>query len=171
MLRAYFSAGAPKLEITPWGSYEGWSSVVRNVVQWLGLRDPGESRKHLAELADTETDSFRLLMLGWVALAETHGTSLWDKPGSPMGLTASQVIDEIEEQERHPARIAPDGLEAIREAIATLLRKRSPRSLGATLRHRLETTIDDMCFIRRRHSATNVTLWSVVPAPDYNPRK
>ena len=171
VLRAYFSAGAPKLEITPWGSYEGWSSVVRNVVCWLGLKDPGESRKHLAALADTETDSFRLLMLGWRALAATHGMALWDKPGAPMGLTASQVIDEVEEQERHPSRVAPAGLEAIREALNTLLRKRSARSLGVTLRHRLESTIDDMCFIRQRHTTSNVTLWCVVAAPEYAPRK
>ena len=39
ILRGYFSAGKPKQDLIPWGSFEGWSSVVRSSLVWAGLPD------------------------------------------------------------------------------------------------------------------------------------
>ncbi len=45
LLRAYTAAGRPSCPLPAWGSYEGWSDLVRSTVVWLGLPDPAETRQ------------------------------------------------------------------------------------------------------------------------------
>jgi hypothetical protein len=59
ILRGYFAAGRPDQHLRPWGSYEGWSDVVRNAVVWAGLADPGDSRTSIRETADSEAECLR----------------------------------------------------------------------------------------------------------------
>ena len=44
LLRAYVVAGRPRQELAAWGSFEGWSDLVRSTVTWLGLPDPARVR-------------------------------------------------------------------------------------------------------------------------------
>jgi hypothetical protein len=39
ILRAYCAGGYPDLELRPWGSFEGWSRLVRSAIVWAGLPD------------------------------------------------------------------------------------------------------------------------------------
>lgn len=43
ILRAYCCAGRPRAGLPAWGSFEGWSAIVREAVVWCGLPDPAES--------------------------------------------------------------------------------------------------------------------------------
>ena len=52
ILRAYFVAGRPKAKLKPWGSYEGWSDLIRQALVWVGADDPGSTRKALVQRAD-----------------------------------------------------------------------------------------------------------------------
>lgn len=72
MLRAYCVAGKPAMGFKTWGSFEGWSSLVRSAVVWSGLADAGETR---AELNDMDTDSNVLvdLLAGWEELPNGWG--------------------------------------------------------------------------------------------------
>ena len=54
---AYCRAGRPSQNLTPFGSFEGWSSVVREAVVWVGLPDPCLTRTRLVESADMTTDA------------------------------------------------------------------------------------------------------------------
>ena len=65
LLRAYCVAGMPDLGLPAWGSFEGWSSLVRNAVVWCGMPDPGETRIELQETSDTEAIAMQLLLTGW----------------------------------------------------------------------------------------------------------
>ncbi|HQU42550.1 MAG TPA: toprim domain-containing protein [Pirellulales bacterium] len=73
ILRAYCFAGRPKQAIKPWGSFEGWSDLIRGAIVWAGYPDPGETRQALADSADTEATALRALIAGWEEI-DTDGT-------------------------------------------------------------------------------------------------
>lgn len=52
ILRGYFVAGRPKAVLKPWGSFEGWSDLIRQALAWIGCDDPGSTRKELVKRAD-----------------------------------------------------------------------------------------------------------------------
>jgi putative DNA primase/helicase len=59
ILRSWFSAGCPRQELLSWGSFEAWSSVIRQVIVWLGLPDPAGSREEFRASADRERGSLQ----------------------------------------------------------------------------------------------------------------
>jgi hypothetical protein len=119
VLRAYFVAGRPQAKLRPWGSYEAWSSIIRQCVVWLGLPDPGTTREELRNTADQEA---RVLgaMLDALREADPAGT----------GMTSAGII----------AAMQRPGCELLREAVHQLCgttpeRPPSSRSLGNRLQH------------------------------------
>ena len=121
VLRAWFVAGKPDMELKPWGSFEGWSDVVRNPVVWAGLSDPGETREELGDAADNEAAALRALIAGWTELDPRR-----------KGLTASRALELMD---RHPLDY---------EIARTVIKERfaskdgkwpSPQSLGMRLHH------------------------------------
>jgi hypothetical protein len=67
ILRAFACAGFPQAKLIPFGSYEGWSRVVRQAVVWATGDDPCATRKGLLP-SDRGTDSLLGLLDGWAAL-------------------------------------------------------------------------------------------------------
>lgn len=65
VLRAYCVAGRPNMQLKPWGSYEGWSALVRGALVWAGQADPALGRQLLVEAADTERTALGLLLEHW----------------------------------------------------------------------------------------------------------
>jgi hypothetical protein len=92
VLRAYCAAGRPDMGLTPWGSFEGWSGLVRAAVTWLGLQDPADTRDELAQIADTEAAALVDLLTGWEELCIELKVA--DK-----GCTVAQAIAELEKDE------------------------------------------------------------------------
>ena len=58
------------MNLPPWGTFEGWSDLIRNSLVWAGLPDPQETQSELAEQADEETNTLRELMIGWKELGD-----------------------------------------------------------------------------------------------------
>lgn len=67
ILRAFIAAGRPVGDLTRWGSYEGWSDLVRAAIVWCGLADPGETRSEHGPL-DQDASALADLLEGWSAL-------------------------------------------------------------------------------------------------------
>jgi hypothetical protein len=67
ILRAYVVAGKPDQGLTPYGSFEAWSALVRNAVVWLGESDPCEGRKNLAAQTDGAYERLAVLLAAWEA--------------------------------------------------------------------------------------------------------
>jgi hypothetical protein len=65
ILRGCFAAGRPKRDLPTWGSFEGWSDVIRQCVVWAGLPDPYDTRKQLLAQSDPMAGVFRALVLNW----------------------------------------------------------------------------------------------------------
>jgi hypothetical protein len=58
VLRAYCVAGRPDQDLPAWGSFEGWSGLVRSAVVWIGLPDPGRTRLLLQDQADSPAEKW-----------------------------------------------------------------------------------------------------------------
>lgn len=65
VLRAYCHAGRPDIQLKPWGSFEGWSDLVRNALVWCGHPDPAQAREELTSEADSEGMSLSALLHSW----------------------------------------------------------------------------------------------------------
>ena len=65
ILRAYVAAGRPDMELKPWGSYEGWSDLVRSAIVWAGPPDPGKTRNELRKRSDEKANVLRRVIAGW----------------------------------------------------------------------------------------------------------
>lgn len=57
MLRAYCVAGRPDQGLPSWGSFEGWSALVRQAVVFAGMPDPGKTRENLRAVANLDSDA------------------------------------------------------------------------------------------------------------------
>ena len=63
ILRAYVAAGGPSQGLTPWGSFEAWSGLIRHAIVWVGLLDPWETRT-IVRAADRSAELLRLVLDG-----------------------------------------------------------------------------------------------------------
>lgn len=73
LLRAYVVAGQPDQCLPAWGSYEGWSALVRGCLVWAGQPDPGATRLDLQGAGDDTTLALGDLLAGWEAIAAQFG--------------------------------------------------------------------------------------------------
>jgi hypothetical protein len=73
LLRGFVAAGAPSRALRPWGSFDGWSRIVRAAVVFVGLPDPGDTRNALRGRADTEAAAFGDIVTGLETLLGGHG--------------------------------------------------------------------------------------------------
>ena len=61
ILAGYCRAGC-RSSLTPYGSFEGWSSIVREAVAWVGLPDPCATRTRLTQSLDTTAEALGLFL-------------------------------------------------------------------------------------------------------------
>ncbi len=108
LLRAYVVAGRPRQPLEAWGSYEGWSDLVRSTVVWLGLPDPAATREALD--GGGEAAVLHDLVFG---LAE-----LLDRLGRPA--TVKQILRELAGDSVMPAPLRADAYPRLRSALAVL---------------------------------------------------
>jgi hypothetical protein len=151
ILRAFCAAGRPDQKLKPWGSFDGWSNLIRNAVVWSGLPDPGEGRKELRSKSDHEAGALGGLYAGIEYL-----------DGNKTGVTSSKILELIESpQHRDTSQV-----EALREAILTLCPAKgkdlpSPRSLGMKLHHVENRVVGGRSL--RSHDRDHVKVWSIKP--------
>ncbi len=68
ILTAYVNAGRPQAKLKPWGSFEGWSDLVRQCVVWLGMPDPHDTTIALADTADQDVATLQTLLSTWESI-------------------------------------------------------------------------------------------------------
>lgn len=62
ILRGFIAAGRPDMNLKPWGSFEGWSDLVRQSVVFAGFDDPGKTREELRETSDSEAGALHQML-------------------------------------------------------------------------------------------------------------
>lgn len=122
ILRAYCKAGMPRQNVTAFGSFEGWSRLVREAVVWIGQPDPCRTRTKLAEVADTNADALSQLISAWDAYDTQR-----------QGIVVSDVINRLYAKEFAPR---DDACVAMRAALENMAgcspgKTPSPRQVGA----------------------------------------
>ncbi|MGD9853942.1 MAG: hypothetical protein AB7U20_03235 [Planctomycetaceae bacterium] len=145
ILRAYVVARRPDAGLKPWGSFEGWSSLIRNAVVWLGLSDPGETRRELAEASDRDAAALRALFAGWSEIDPAEE-----------GLTAAELVKRLE--------TSPNHYDDVRSALNDLCDIRGKgltgRAVGNQLRRFRGRVIGDL-RLEAVESRTRVRRWRV----------
>jgi hypothetical protein len=124
VLRAYMLAGKPSMQLTSWGSFEGWSDLIRGALTWAGQTDPALARQQLTASGDSEAAALRILLENWDHIDAT-GT----------GVTAARILEAVNSNDPED-----DVGGALRDAIAELLppvggKPPSAKSLGRRLAH------------------------------------
>ncbi len=132
ILAAYCCAGRPQQKLPTWGSFEGWSDLVRQAVVWCGLSDPGQTRTELVEQSDREAVALSSLLAGWDDLdPECHG------------LTAAEILGRLSNR--------PNDYQRVREAILELCPSKTGglptvKTLGNKLRHLRRRFVGSRCL-------------------------
>lgn len=132
ILRGFCAAGRPRQGLPPWGSFEGWSALVREAIVWAGEPDPGLTRAEVRAEADIASQALRQLVEGWPALARRYG-------GKCSAVKALQELARNEAAANHANSGETLMYEGLREALAELIQTHpgklpTPRQLGNTLR-------------------------------------
>ena len=149
LLRAYHVAGRPDQGLTPWGSYEGWSGVVRATAVWAGLPDAAETRQELTRTGDMKTQAQAALLKGLRAL-------------DPSG--AGLMVAEIHQKITAPSDRLSEPAKLVQEALVQLCPTRNgtlagPQSIGMVLCHLRDRNIGGHFLASRLRNNTN--LWVV----------
>lgn len=136
ILRGYIAAGRPDQSLKPWGSFEGWSDLVRASIVWCGLADPGETRNELRATSDSEAGALRQMLM-----AVTHVDQ------DQRGLRASDMLRIAKGEDQS---CATDDIEILRDAIETFcgrsVHKAGAQYLGNRLSHFRNRVVDQMAF-------------------------
>lgn len=120
-LRGYFVAGQPQASLPGWGSFEGWTSVVRQAVVWLGMPDPAIGRIEMVARSDTQANALRQLLECWQEVDQ------WSE-----GLTTGDLMRKLTRERDN----CPGVLEAILELCGGTIEKLpGVRAVGNKLRH------------------------------------
>jgi hypothetical protein len=120
VLRAYVVAGLPDQQMPAWGSFEGWSQLVRGAVVWVELPDPAETRLLLQDRADVVAEGMGVLLAAWEQLDPER-----------RGLTGAEVIHRVFKAPPDPL---PDYYADLRDSIEAMLGRPDARGLGYKLR-------------------------------------
>lgn len=127
VLRAYCAAGKPSQSLKPWGSFEGWSALVRGAIVWAGWPDPIETQRELSRTNGERADLERALVESW----QFYGN------GKPDGITVKQffaLVDRAiadDEQTARDADVEPERI-ALLDTRATRTRA-TLESLGVPM--------------------------------------
>lgn len=138
ILRGYHVAGRPDQRLPAWGSFEGWSGLVRNALMWAGEPDPAATRDELQSQADTEARALKLLLSTLEELDPMGG-----------GISVAEMI-----------KSAHDGLKAaLVELVPSRDDKPSARRIGMKLHHLRRRVVGGRCLERRDGKVG--ALWAV----------
>ena len=93
ILRGYFVAGRPVMKLPAFGSFEGWSGLVRAAVYWATDRDPCATRERVTE-GDDALSTLAALLAGWAELPN----------GTGVGVTVAEALRAVKgHRDKHQA--------------------------------------------------------------------
>lgn len=159
ILRAYVVAGRPDAERHTLGSYVQWAQLVAGAIAYAGGPDILSTIAAAAETSmDPELDALRTVLGMLPTLA-------------PEGATARTIATTLYPAERQRGEHAPDGYDALREAIETICPPRrageapNPRELGKALRRHMGRVVGGRRLVQiDQRDKAKTLLWSVASA-------
>ncbi|MEO2020018.1 MAG: hypothetical protein ABGZ53_37275, partial [Fuerstiella sp.] len=145
ILRGFIAAGRPDQHLKPWGSFEGWSDLVRAAVVFAGLPDPGETRDALRDTSDSEAGALQQMMEAMLNV---------DNDG--LGLRVSDLLKICKGKDSSHGQTESQVLsDAVEMLCGRSIDKVASQSLGNKLGHFRDRIIDGMQLKRRPSKGTN----------------
>jgi hypothetical protein len=163
ILRAYFVAGRPSQGLTPYGSFQPWSDLVRNAVVWLGEEDPCEGRQDLAAQTDETYEQLATLLTAWEACYPLNAK------GTSKAMTINQVKQDIALYTASTGTAAKDAVpttwDELQQALIAFDRRYDGKNLdtnrvGHAFRKNEGRVIDRKC-LRRDGEYRHNALWRI----------
>jgi hypothetical protein len=154
ILQAYMLAGCPDQNLPAWGSFDGWSRLVRSAVVWVGCPDPGETRTLLQDHADLAAEQMGTVL---IALAQLDPDR--------RGLMTAQIIARCREANDN----SPEYVHDLRDAIEAMLGKLDARGLGYKLRA-YRRRIFGGRYVDLTGLSQGAKRWAVFPESDFRKR-
>lgn len=144
ILKAFFVAGSPVQNVPPWGSFEGWSNLVRQAVVWVGLPDPGATRLDIREL-DSDQEMMQLIIEAWEEI-DPCGT----------GMTTAEALKLFDDGGNH---------EQFTRLVQELNDGKPPsaKALGMKLARFKDRVFVGKQFVQDRERSSRGKVWRVVP--------
>lgn len=68
LLRGFVEAGSPTSGLSSWGTFEGWSNIVRGAIVWAGLPDPYLAAAVHDQVSDGGLEALTAFLRGWEVL-------------------------------------------------------------------------------------------------------
>jgi len=135
ILRAYYAADRPDMDLPAWGSFEQWSKIVRQAVVWCGMPDPADTREELMATSDRSASELQGLIEGWLEIDPDR-----------KGISVTQALKLLNE--------CPEQYNILRNVLlempgAAAGRMPTAQSIGMKLHHNRERIIDGKTFDRR----------------------
>ena len=160
ILRGWYAAGMPRHRgkdgkgLTPWGSFEGWSGVVREAVVFAGLPDPGETRLALQTSADRDALTMSAML---------DALELMDP--CRRGVTTAEIIDAIRTHDRRKTDepVPPEWHSGLKSAVEDLCGKLDGRALGYRFRHFKRRNFGGLMLDKAGPDADHANRWAVFP--------
>jgi hypothetical protein len=121
ILQAYCDAGRPNQMLHPWGSFEGWSNLVRQAVAWATDEDPAETRMMLEVASDTVYGNMSVVL---------ECLEQMDPLGR--GMFAAEIIQRMFKPQPDDSR--PLLFDECKDALESILGKADAPTLGRKLR-------------------------------------
>jgi hypothetical protein len=151
ILRGWHVAGRPAHNLPPWGSFEGWSGIVREAIVFAGLPDPGLTREELQRHSDRDAGSMETILEAIQRLDPTRH-----------GLTAAELIQRCQDE---PAANAE-----LRGAIEELCGKLCGRKLGGRFKHFQRRNFGGKMLDKAGADRTKTNRWAALTVgTDANP--
>jgi hypothetical protein len=151
ILRCYAVAGFPQPEKTRyWGSFEGWSKIVKGCIEWIGL--PFPAAPTYGRLETTEVEQLNMLI-----------TALEHFDQSNRGITAGELLRCLKTEmsdAKNAARQVDDTVEAIIDALGGIPLPNA-KSLGHKLRNVQGRVRGGRCIKAVGKDRNDATIWAI----------
>jgi len=93
ILRAYVVAGRPTQKLSSFGSFEGWSDLVRSALTWIGAADPCIGRDRVRDESDGGLEELQSLVFHWISFLGERPWALLDAERSVRAAVERQGDD------------------------------------------------------------------------------
>jgi hypothetical protein len=147
ILAAYCRAGRPQTNLKPWGSFEGWSALVRQAIIWINLPDPADTRVALADDCDTDVSTLRALIAVWRAIVPEGKLRT---AADVLATIKSQPVERLLQHETLIS-ICPDKSGGLP----------TPKQLGNLLRRYRGRVCDGVSFVAELDAHTKTLAWGL----------
>lgn len=151
ILKGWCDAGRPVTGVKPWGSFEGWSGVVREAICFAGEPDPGETRMALQTAADRDAGAMSTILQCLVRLDPDR-----------RGVTAAEVVEKLKD----PPEPTPYWYGDLRAALEDLCGGLDTRRIGGRFRSFTRRVFDGQ-FLDKAVTEARAVRWAVFPASEF----